>query len=92
MNTGKAVLTVLASVAVGATLGVLFAPDKGSATRKKIVQKKDDYVSELENKFNDFIGQITRKFEAVKQEATRMSANGKAKVKEVEEELIAAAK
>lgn len=92
MNTGKAVLTVLASVAVGATLGVLFAPDKGSATRKKIVQKKDDYVGELENKFNDFIGQITRKFEAVKQEATRMSANGKAKVKEVEEELIAAAK
>ena len=36
MSTGKIVVGVLAGVAVGALLGVLFAPDKGSETRKKI--------------------------------------------------------
>lgn len=88
MNTGKAILTVLAGVAVGATLGVLFAPDKGKNTRKKIIKQKDDYVAGLENKFNEFIGDITQKFEAVKQEATRLTANGKAKVEELEAELM----
>ena len=36
MSTGKLVVGVLAGVAVGALVGMLFAPDKGSETRKKI--------------------------------------------------------
>jgi gas vesicle protein len=38
-NTGKVVMGVLAGMAVGALLGVLFAPDKGSETRKKMAEK-----------------------------------------------------
>lgn len=36
METGKIVAGVLAGVAVGAILGVLFAPNKGSETRQKL--------------------------------------------------------
>ena len=39
MGTGKILLGVLAGVAAGATLGILFAPAKGSKTRKKIIEK-----------------------------------------------------
>ena len=72
MGSGKVVLGVLAGVAVGATLGILFAPDKGSATRKKISEKSDDYTEELEAKFSEFIGVVSRKFEELKEEAQRM--------------------
>jgi gas vesicle protein len=72
MGSGKVLLGVLAGVAVGATLGILFAPDKGSVTRKKISEKGDDYAEGLEEKFNEFIGTVTKKFEAMKEEAVRM--------------------
>lgn len=72
MGSGKVLLGVLAGVAVGATLGILFAPDKGSVTRKKISLKSDDYAEDLETKFNEFIEGITKKFEAMKEEAVRM--------------------
>ena len=44
MSTGKVLLGVLAGAAAGALLGVLLAPDKGSETRKKILEKGDEYA------------------------------------------------
>ena len=35
-NTGNTLLALLAGAAVGKGIGILFAPDKGSKTRKKI--------------------------------------------------------
>ncbi|MEZ4771590.1 MAG: YtxH domain-containing protein [Bacteroidia bacterium] len=79
MSTGKVVLGVLAGVAVGASLGILFAPDKGSSTRKKISNKSDEYVGELGEKFNGLIDTLTRKFEAMSEEAIRLAEKGKVK-------------
>jgi len=86
MNTGKILLGVLAGVAIGATLGILFAPDKGASTRKKISKKKDEYADELEEKFDQFIDNITEKFETVKEEATRMTEKGKHKAEDFVED------
>jgi gas vesicle protein len=82
MSSGKVLLGVLAGVAVGATLGILFAPDKGSNTRKKIARKADDYSEELEDQFNDLVKKITRKFEDMKDEAASMAEQSKQEVEE----------
>ena len=76
MTTGKIIWSIAAGVAAGAILGVLFAPDKGVDTRKKIVQKKDDAVDSI----NDMLERVTGKLEDVKKQASKMMANGMAKV------------
>ena len=63
MNTGKAVLAVLGGVAVGALIGVLFAPDKGTKTRKKILNKGKNCINDLKNKFEDLSEDVTKKYE-----------------------------
>jgi gas vesicle protein len=86
MNAGKVFLGVLVGVAVGATLGILFAPGKGTAVRRKISHKKDTIADALEEKFNEFIDGVTGKFETVKEEATRMAVNGKQKAEDFVED------
>ncbi len=92
MSTGNVVLGALAGLAVGAALGILFAPDKGTYTRKKICRKGEQVVDDLGDKFNDFIDGITEKFENLKEEATRMAEEGKQKMHEAEAKESKAAK
>lgn len=39
MKTNKVILGIISGMAIGAVLGVLFAPDKGANTRKKLLKK-----------------------------------------------------
>ena len=39
MKSGKILLGIMAGTAAGALLGILFAPEKGPVTRKKILKK-----------------------------------------------------
>lgn len=65
MSSGKALLGVLAGIAAGAALGVLFAPGKGSNTRKNISRKTEDLVDavsdKLEEKFDEVINVVKGK-------------------------------
>jgi gas vesicle protein len=72
MGKGNVVLGVLAGVAVGALLGVLFAPDKGSETRKKIAKKTSDGAEELKDKFEALLAGLTEKIDSVKEEAVEL--------------------
>ena len=63
MNSGKVLLGVLGGAAAGALIGVLFAPDKGSKTRKKILTTGRDYVDDLKGKFDGIIHDATNKYQ-----------------------------
>jgi gas vesicle protein len=49
-HTGKIAAGVVAGLAIGAILGVLFAPAKGADTRKKIREQGKDLADTLADK------------------------------------------
>ena len=49
-NNGKLLAALLGGVAIGAVLGILFAPEKGTETRKKIADNAKDFAGTLEKK------------------------------------------
>jgi len=63
MSTGKVILGVVAGAAVGALVGILYAPARGSVTRRSIYRKGEHEVDGLKDKFSDFVDSITEKFE-----------------------------
>lgn len=63
MKTDKTALALVAGVAVGAVVGILFAPDKGTKTREKIVSKTKDFADDMKDKFDDLFEEISDKFE-----------------------------
>lgn len=75
----KLIGALLVGAAIGGVLGILFAPDKGSETRKKILSKGEDLTDSMTEKFNDFIADIKKEAEIVKGKANEYMHDGKAK-------------
>ncbi|HZJ37323.1 MAG TPA: YtxH domain-containing protein [Gillisia sp.] len=66
MNAGKFLTGLLSGAAVGAAIGLLFAPKKGTVTRRKLTETSDNYIKGAKSKFNDFTDTLNEKAESVK--------------------------
>jgi len=77
MGIKSTIVGVLAGAAIGAAIGILFAPSKGSVTRRRFSKQGFDYTEELEEKFNDLIDSITDQFETMVEEVNHMAKEGK---------------
>lgn len=77
------VLGVVAGLAAGALLGVLFAPDKGSKTRKKISNKTSEAKKNLKNEFDNFLDTVSKKYKSVVDNGEEVIEKEKEKVNNV---------
>ena len=59
-NSGNIIGALLLGAAVGAVIGILVAPDKGSETRKKLLNGAGDLADNLKSKFTDELGKLNR--------------------------------
>lgn len=87
MKTDKVILGVLGGLAAGAIMGILFAPDKGTKTRKKIKRKGNEYADEIMDKFDTALDTISNKYDTLKQEGQSLYEEGKSKFNKSKKEL-----
>ena len=87
MSTGKVVLGLLAGVAAGAIVGLLFAPSKGSDTRKKIAKKGKSYEKKLKKKFSENVDKANKKFEKIKTDVSDFAQKNMHKAEQVVDQV-----
>lgn len=87
MKADKIALGVLGGIATGAILGILFAPAKGSKTRKRILDKSSNYADEIKDKFENLSGTIKNNYDKMFQEGKDLIADGKSKFDDNKNEM-----
>lgn len=87
MKSGNVVLGIVSGLAVGAILGVLFAPDKGSNTRKKIARKSNEFKDTVKESFNDFLTSVEDQYHNLTSKAEEMVEEGKSNLDKINHEL-----
>lgn len=82
MNTGKMLFGIVSGFIAGAVIGALIAPYKGSVTRRRILERGDDYSDVAKVKFNEYVDIINGKLEKVKKDVSEYSELVKGKIRE----------
>lgn len=82
-NTGKVIGAIFLGAAIGGALGILFAPDKGSETRKKISKKGNDLTDAVKEKFDAIVDKFKKEVEDVKDQANEFASNGKSAIEKI---------
>ncbi len=78
-NKEKVILATLTGVASGVIIGLLFAPEKGEETRKKINEKRAEYLKEVKDEIEELREALNKKVEAGKGEVNELSQELKKK-------------
>jgi gas vesicle protein len=88
MSSSKLLAGILLGATVGAVVGILFAPDKGSETRKMISDSTNDLGDNLKTKFSEMTDSIKEKFESIKGDANEILQKGKSYTEDVKNDFV----
>ena len=66
MKAGKLLVGLVSGAALGAAVGMLFAPKKGKDIRKKLGKTSENYINDAKSKYNDFSDNLNDKVESLK--------------------------
>lgn len=77
MDSGRTALGILVGLGAGALIGVLFAPERGSTTRRRILDKGQDYADDLKGKFDTLYEDVASKYESFLDEAKSATTSQK---------------
>lgn len=87
MSHTKATLGIIAGVAIGALAGILFAPEKGSETRKKIATNTNDLAESAKSSFNDFVDNLKNVYADAGAKTDKLKDNARAKMNNLKNEV-----
>lgn len=81
----------LAGLAIGGIAGILFAPEKGSITRRQIADKSNDFMNELKTKFDEIHDSLAEKLEHTRRDVEEFADKGKSKFYDAKKDVKDAA-
>ena len=88
MKTSSSILGVLGGIGIGVALGVLFAPDKGTETRKKIKNQGVDLGEDIKSKFDDLIDLLGKVVSKSESKGKEMLENGKSLIEQINKDVV----
>lgn len=88
-STGNFIVGLLSGAAIGAALGILYAPDKGEVTRDKLGKRAEDLKEDFDDRFdelkdyvNETLGDMKEKLADVKEKVSDVKEKVQKKEKE----------
>jgi len=87
MKSTNVLLGIVAGFAAGAVVGILFAPNDGKTTRRKIGEAKDDISDEIKNQMDQVFKKLTNQYEGLVGRGNELLQSGKEKAESVKDQL-----